>query len=292
MSDYTIRAISADGQVRGFAANTTELVQELVRRQHTYPVVSAALGRTATMGALIGLTLKERHHKVTIQVDGDGPIGRIIVDADGAGHVRGSVDNPIVEHNDDYKLNVGAAVGQGNIYIIKDLGLKEPYRGTSPIISGELAEDFTYYFAVSEQTPSSVGLGVLVKNDEILAAGGYMLQVMPDATDEKITRLETNIAQLNELTSISELLHQGVTPEELLARLMGEGTEILEKKPVSFECLCSRQKCRTMLKSLGKDELESMLAELGRAEVTCNFCNEKYVFERDELQKIIREEID
>ncbi|MFC7443342.1 Hsp33 family molecular chaperone HslO [Laceyella putida] len=292
MSDYTIRAISADGQVRGFAAITTQLVQELVRRHHTYPVVSAALGRTATMGALMGLTLKEDHHKVTIQVDGDGPIGRIMVDADGAGHVRGSVDNPMVEHNDDYKLNVGAAVGQGSIYILKDLGLREPYRGASPIISGELAEDFTYYFAVSEQTPSSVGLGVLVKGEEILAAGGYMLQVMPNATDETITCLEKNIAELNQLTSISELFNQGMTPEELLIRLMGEGTEILQKKSVSFQCNCSREKSGGMLKSLGKEELESILAELGQAEVICHYCNEKYVFSSEDLQSMIKEEID
>jgi molecular chaperone Hsp33 len=292
MSDYTIRAISDDGQVRGFAAITTQLVQELVRRHHTYPVVSAALGRTATMGALMGLTLKEDHHKVTIQVDGDGPIGRIMVDADGAGHVRGSVDNPMVEHNDDYKLNVGAAVGQGSIYILKDLGLREPYRGASPIISGELAEDFTYYFAVSEQTPSSVGLGVLVKGEEILAAGGYMLQVMPNATDETITCLEKNIAELNQLTSISELFNQGMTPEELLIRLMGEGTEILQKKSVSFQCNCSREKSGGMLKSLGKEELESILAELGQAEVICHYCNEKYVFSSEDLQSMIKEEID
>ncbi|WP_321195627.1 Hsp33 family molecular chaperone HslO [Laceyella tengchongensis] len=291
MTDYAIRAISKDGKVRGFAAITTNLVQELQKRHGTYPVVSAALGRTATMGALIGLTLKEERHKVTIQVAGDGPIGRIIVDADGEGHVRGSVDNPFVEHNDDYKLNVGAAVGQGSIYVTKDLGLKEPYRGASPIISGELAEDFTYYFAVSEQTPSSVGLGVLVKGEQILVAGGYMIQVMPGASDDVITRLETAIDELNKLTSISELLYQGVTPEELLVRLMGEGTEILHKQPVSFACHCSREKSRTMLKSLGIEELKSLLDELGHAEVVCHFCNEKYMFSGEELERIIKEEV-
>jgi len=288
MADYAIRAISKDGTVRGFAAITTDLVQELQSRHQTLPVVSAALGRTATMGAMMGLTLKEANHKVTIQVHGDGPIGKIMVDADGMGHVRGSVDNPAVEGFRGPKLNVGGAVGRGTIYVIKDLGLKEPYRGASPIISGELGDDFTYYFTASEQIPSSVGLGVLVKGEEILVAGGYMIQVMPGATDETITRLEEKIGQI---ASITERLHQGETPESLLKFLMGEDLEILHRQPIQFQCGCSRERCRSMLRSLDVEELKSILKEQGKAEVTCHFCNERYLFEAEEMQRIIKEKI-
>jgi molecular chaperone Hsp33 len=286
MSDYVVRAISADGQVRGFAAVTTRLVQELQRRHRTFPVASAALGRVATMGAIMGLTLKESRHRITLRVEGDGPLGRILVEADGTGAVRGMVDNPVVETGEDYKLNVGAAVGSGNLYVIKDLGLREPYRGTSPIISGELGDDFTYYFTVSEQVPSSVGLGVLVKREEILAAGGYLLQVMPDAAEETIERLEK---QIGDLTSISELFNQGVTPEELLFRLMGEETQVLAKKEVRFQCRCSREKAEAVLRSLGGDELRSIRDELGKAEITCDFCNETYVFDASELERMLTE---
>lgn len=284
-ADYAIRAISKDGLVRGFAAQTTNLVQELQRRHKTFPVVSAALGRTATMGALMGLTLKEADHQVTIQVNGDGPIGRIIVDADGAGHVRGSVDNPAIEGFRGPKLNVGGAVGRGTIYVIKDIGLREPYRGASPIISGELGDDFTYYFTTSEQTPSSVGLGVLVKGEEILVSGGYMIQVMPGATDEVITRLEEKIGQI---TSLTERFQQGETPETLLQYLMGEDVEI-HHQSIQFRCGCTRERCEAMLRSLGTEELQSILVEQGKAEVTCHFCNEQYLFEAEELQRMIEE---
>jgi molecular chaperone Hsp33 len=286
MRDYVIRAISTDGQVRGFAAVTTGLVQELQRRHRTFPVASAALGRVATMGAIMGLTLKESKHRITLRVEGDGPLGRILVEADGTGAVRGMVDNPVVEGGEDYKLNVGEAVGRGNLYVIKDLGLREPYRGASPIISGELGDDFTYYFTVSEQVPSSVGLGVLVKGEEILAAGGYLLQVMPEAAEETIDRLEK---QIGALTSISELFNQGVTPEELLLRLMGEETQILEKKEIRFQCRCSREKAETVLRSLGGEELRSIRDELGKAEITCDFCNETYVFDASELERMLVE---
>lgn len=287
MGDYAVRAITKDGLVRGFAALTTNLVQELQRRHRTFPVVSAALGRTATMGAIMGLTLKEADHQVTIQVNGDGPIGKIIVDADGAGHVRGSVDNPFVEGFRGPKLNVGGAVGKGTIYVIKDIGLKEPYRGASPIISGELGDDFTYYFTTSEQTPSSVGLGVLVKGEEILVSGGYLIQVMPGATEEVISRLEQKIGQLQSLT---DRFKQGETPEELLQYLMGD-IEILHHQSIQFRCGCSRERCEAMLRSLGAEELKSLLKEQGQAEVTCHFCNEKYLFEAEELQKMIDAEI-
>jgi molecular chaperone Hsp33 len=290
MNDYAVRAISADGHIRGFAARTTRLVQELADRQKTYPVASAALGRAVTMGAMMGLTLKEEQHRITIRIHGDGPLGQIVVDADGQGNVRGMVDNPDVDlpMRADNKLDVGAAVGRGTIYVVKDLGLREPYTGTSPIISGELGDDFTYYFTVSDQTPSSVGLGVLVKGPEILAAGGYMIQVMPGASDEAIGLLEQRIAAIG---SISELIQGGTAPEELMRRLMGDDAEILHTQPIRFRCRCNQERIEAMLKSIGKEELESILQEQGEAEVVCHFCHEKYLFGASELQRII-EQID
>ncbi|WP_124726329.1 Hsp33 family molecular chaperone HslO [Staphylospora marina] len=288
MRDYTVRAISADGFVRGFAAKTTGLVQDMCNRQKTWPVASAALGRTVTMAAMMGLNLKEEKHRITIRVSGDGPLGQIIADADGQGNVRGTVDHPQTDipRRADGKLDVGTAVGKGSIYIIKDLGLREPYTGTSPIVSGELGDDFTYYFSVSEQTPSSVGLGVLVKGEEILAAGGYMVQVMPGASDEVIDRLEQRIAGIG---SISERIQEGATPEDLMYLVLGDDAEILESRPVRFRCRCSRERIEAMLRSLGKDEVESLLNEQGKAEVVCHFCGETRTFGEDELKRIIEE---
>lgn len=288
MSDYVIRAISSDKQVRGFASITTQLVQEIQQRHKTFPVASAALGRTATMGAMMGLTLKEEHHHLTIHVRGDGPLGQMMVDADGKGNVRGYVDQPqvLLPLKPNGKLDVATAVGQGSIYIVKDVGLPEPARGTSPIKSGELAEDFTYYFTTSEQTPSSVGLGVLVNRDEILHAGGYFIQVLPGASDETIDKLEEKI---NSITSITNLLQEGMTPETLLQYIMGNDLEILEKKSIQFQCRCSREKVKSMLKGLGNDEIQSIIDDLGQAEVICHFCNEKYLIDGPELQDLVVE---
>jgi molecular chaperone Hsp33 len=286
MKDYLVRAVTKDGLIRGFAAITTQLVQELQRRQQTLPVVSAALGRTATMGAIMGYMFKEKRHRVSIQVVGDGPIGKISVDADSQGNVRGRVDHPMVDLplNDQNKLNVAKAVGKGEIYIYFDMGLKEPYQGTSPIVSGELAEDFTYYFAHSEQIPSSVGLGVLVKRDQILVAGGYLLQVLPGATEEKIAQLEENIQSL---TSITEQFHNGKTPEQLLVQLVGEEMEILSRHSIQFKCRCSKERVEKMLIHMGKEEISSILDELGQAEVVCEYCNEKYEFNEEKLKEIL-----
>lgn len=288
MSDKLVRAISRNGQVRGFAAQTKVLVQELQRRQQTTPVASAALGRTATMAAIMGSMLKEPHHKVSIQVVGDGPIGKISVDANGKGEVRGTVDEPYVDLplNSIGKLDVAGAVGQGQIYLIRDLGLKEPYKGTSPIVSGELAEDFTYYFAASEQIPSSVGLGVLVKRQEILAAGGYLIQIMPGATEDTISALEQKIAAL---TSVTDVLSAGTTPAQLLQMLMGEQIDILSEQPIQFTCRCSRAKVEKMLFSLGKQELQAILQDIGKAEVTCHYCNELYHFTDEDLKQLIEQ---
>lgn len=286
MSDYSVRAISKDGAFRGFAAITTNLVQDLQRKHVTFPTASAALGRTATMGALMGLDLKNEKDVVTIQVKGDGPLGEIMVVANGQGHVRGYVDQPgvMIPLKENGKIDVSGGVGEGYIYIIRDIGMKEPYRGSSPIVSGELAEDFTYYYSVSEQTPSSIGLGVLVNRDQILVAGGYMVQVLPGASDEAIDALEKRIM---EIPSVTSLLETGMKPEEILYRLLGDDAEVLDTKMVEFRCTCSREKTESMLASIGKKELQEMIEEDGEAEVVCHFCNSKYHFSKQELLSIL-----
>ncbi|MCH5585876.1 Hsp33 family molecular chaperone HslO [Shimazuella sp. AN120528] len=284
--DYTIRAISADGYVRGFAALTTDLVQELQHRHLTFPVASAALGRTATMASLLSLTIKGKKERITLQVDGDGPVGRIVAETDGESKIRGYVDHPdvLLPLNDKGKLDVARAVGKGSLYVTRDLGLGNPYQGTSPIVSGELADDFTYYFTSSEQTPSSVGLGVLVNRDKILVAGGYMIQLLPNAPEEIIDQLEEKIGKI---TSITNLLAKGISPEQLLQQIMGDDTRFLDKKDTKFGCTCSHEKVKDMLISLGVEELKSIVKEVGEAEVVCHFCNEKYQFDKKELLEII-----
>ncbi len=285
MQNYTVSGISKDGLVRGVAALTTQLVQELQQRHQTMPLASAALGRTATAGALMGAMLKQEEDRLSIQIMGDGPLGTIRVDANGRGEVRGMIDHPevMLPLNEQGKLDVAGGVGQGTIYVSRDIGLKNPYQGNSPIISGEIAEDFAYYFTASEQIPSAVGLGVLVHNQRILVAGGFIIQVLPGATEENIRALEQNIGHLH---SITDLLAEGITPEDLLYRLLGEETQLLEKRETRFHCHCSRSKTEAMLMSLGKEEIESIIREQGEAEVVCHFCNDKYHFSRKELEKV------
>jgi molecular chaperone Hsp33 len=289
MSDYAIRVTAANGQLRGFAALTTGLVGELQRRHHTWPVASAALGRTVTVGAMMGLMLKSEQDRLTIQIKGDGPLGQIVVDADAQGHVRGYVDNPAVDlpPNAAGKLDVAGAVGKGMLYVIKDLGLKEPYRGASPIVSGELGDDFTYYFTSSEQIPSAVGVGVLVDRDaSILASGGFIVQVMPGADDAVISAVEQQLAKV---TSVTDLIQQGASPEDLLQAVLGDtDMQVHQRQPLSFACRCSRERIANVLRSLGKEDLQKLLEEQGQAEVHCHFCNERYVFDRDELTTMIQ----
>jgi molecular chaperone Hsp33 len=235
------------------------------------------------MGAMM-----KGEEKLTIQVKGDGPIGQIVVDADAKGHVRGYVDHPQVHmaSNPQGKLDVAGAVGRnGFIHIIKDLGLKEPYRGSSPIVSGELAEDFTYYFAVSEQTPSVVGLGVLVDTDgTVLHAGGYIVQVLPGLTDEEITRLEQAVSVMPPVTA---LLDQGETLEEILKFLVGDELTVHDSMDIEFKCRCSRERTERTLISMGQHELEQIIEEDGKAEVVCHFCNETYSFDRVQLEQLL-----
>mgnify|MGYP001290569854 CR=1 FL=1 len=287
IKDYVIRVLSSDGTVRGVAAYTAHLVSELQKRHHTWPVASAALGRTATVAAMMGAMLKEEEHRVTIRVQGAGPLGQIVVQADGRGSVRGYVGNPSVDLplNEKGKLDVAQAVGAGMLHVIKDVGLREPQRGSIQLISGELGEDFTAYFTESEQIPSAVGVGVLVDRDaSILTAGGFIIQVLPDAREETITQLEERIAAIS---SVTDRFQGGITPEGLLQEIMGE-IRILQQTPLRFQCTCSRSRLGAILRSMGKEELKSLI-EQGEAEAICHFCNEKYLFNREELEKMLQE---
>ena len=290
MSDYLVRATALQGKVRLFAARTTALVEEIRRRHDMFPTAAAAVGRTATAAAMMGAMLKGEE-KVTIQVKGNGPIGQIVADANAKGEVRAYADAPQTHlpSNSLGKLDVAGAVGsEGFIYVIKDLGLREPYRGSIPIISGELAEDFTYYFAKSEQTPSAVSLGVLVDTDySIKTAGGLILQLLPGLDEDDIAGLEKRLAAIPSVTS---MLDRGLTPEDMMKELVDEISAV-ERMELRFQCFCSRERVETTLVSLGKAELDAIIEGEGHAEVVCHFCNEKYGFDRAELTAL-RERLD
>ncbi|MBB6637926.1 Hsp33 family molecular chaperone HslO [Cohnella thailandensis] len=288
LKDELVRGTAWNGAIRVFAARTTALVGEMQRRHDTYPTATAALGRTATAAAMMGAMLKGEE-KLTVQVKGDGPIGQIVVDATASGQVRGYADFPHVHlpSNPQGKLDVAGAVGHtGYLHVTKDLGLKEPYRGSIPLISGELAEDFTYYFASSEQTPSAVGLGVLVDTDNsVLHAGGFIVQVMPGIEEEQLVRLEKAIAGMPHVTA---LLDQGEDAVGILKFLVGDDLTIHETIEPVFECFCSRERVERTLVSLGREELRKLIDEDGHAEVKCHFCNEDYRFEASELEEILK----
>lgn len=285
MPDYLIRGTAMDGFVRAFAARTTKLVEQLRERHDTWATATAAFGRTLTVGAMMGAMLQDEQ-KLTIQVKGNGPLGPIVVDANAAGEVRGYVEHPHVHlpSNAQGKLDVAGAVGkEGTIYITKDLGLKEPYRGSIPIISGELGEDFTYYFAASEQIPSAVAVGVLVNNDHsVRTAGGFIIQMLPGASDDHISHIEQ---KLSTLAPITELLESGITLEALLADIL-PGFRKNDESAIIFRCQCSRERVEQTLISLGRDEISDIIQEEGQAELVCQFCNEVYQFGRDDLEQL------
>lgn len=284
--DRLIRGTAMNGRVRAFAVRTTELVDELRRRHDTYPTATAALGRTVTAAAIMGAMLKGQE-KLAIMVKGNGPLGQITAESNALGEVRGYVQNPHVHlpSNSMGKLDVAGAVGtEGFIDISKDLGMREPYRGSVPIVSGELGEDFTYYFALSEQTPAAVGLGVLVETDNsVRVAGGFIIQLLPGLTDEEITEVEQAVGAMPSVTSV---LDQGLEPEEMLRLLLPDAV-ILDELEVRFVCQCSRERIEQTLVSLGEHELEQLIEEDETAEVICHYCNESYVFNKDELQVIL-----
>ncbi|MFC2948849.1 Hsp33 family molecular chaperone HslO [Virgibacillus sediminis] len=289
MKDYLIKATAHKGMVRAYAATTTNTVEEARRRQDTWATASAALGRTLTITALMG-AMHKGDDSITVKVEGDGPLKAIVTDGDAQGHVRGYVGNGHVDFdlNAKGKLDVARAVGtQGSISVTKDLGLKDYFTGEVPIVSGEISEDFTYYFANSEQIPSAVGAGVLVNPDHtILAAGGFIVQVMPGVDEDVITRLEE---QIKFLPPISTLIREGKSPEEILQQLFGESDlKIHETMPVEFRCRCSKERVEQAIVGLGNEEIQAMIDEDHGAEANCHFCNETYHFSEEELKGLLK----
>jgi molecular chaperone Hsp33 len=290
MEDYLVRALGFEGKVRAFAVKTTETVAEAQRRHNTWPVVSAALGRSITASIMMGAMLKG-DDKLTIKIEGNGPIGPIIVDANAKGEARGYVTNPHVHFdlNAQGKLDVRAGVGsEGTLTIVKDLGLRDMFSGQTPIVSGEIAEDFTYYFAISEQVPSSVGLGVLVNPDNtVKAAGGFILQLLPGCDDETITEIENHLSTIE---PVSKMIEKGYTPEQILDAVLGEGkVQTLSTMPVKFQCQCSKERFASAIIGLGVNEIQQMIDEDGKAEAECHFCLEKYEFTKEELEGLVDE---
>ncbi|MEQ2564168.1 Hsp33 family molecular chaperone HslO [Ventrimonas sp. CLA-AP-H27] len=288
MSDYIIRATAAEGQIRAFAATTRELTEFARQAHNTSPVATAALGRLLTAGAMMGVMMKGADDILTIKIEGDGPIGGLTVTADSKGDVKGYAYNPevMLPPNEKGKLDVGGALGIGVLSVIKDIGLKEPYVGQTILVTSEIAEDLTYYFATSEQTPSSVALGVLMNKDNtVRQAGGFILQLLPGASEEVISTLEN---RLKEITSITSLLDAGNTPEMILEHILGDfGLEILDKIPTRFACNCSRERIEKALISIGKKELQEMIDEGKTIEMNCHFCNKHYPVTVEELKGLL-----
>lgn len=289
MSDYIVRATAANAQIRAFAATTRELAEEARSRHNTSPVATAALGRLLTAGSMMGAMLKGEDDIVTLQIAGDGPIGKITVTADVNANVKGYVDNPAVmlPPNAIGKLDVGGAVGHGMLSVFRDLGLKEPYVGQTILQTGEIAEDLTYYFATSEQVPSSVGLGVLMNKDNtVRQAGGFIIQLMPFADEEVLTKLEENLMNLK---SVTQMLDEGDSPEKMLERILGNlDLEITDTVETKFHCNCDKKRVEKALISIGKAELEDMISEGKPITVNCHFCNTDYEFSIDDLKDILK----
>lgn len=289
MTDYLIKGLAYDNQFRVYAIDATEAVAEAQRRHDTWSASSAALGRTMVGSLLVATTGLKGDQKMTVIVNGNGLGGRILVDANAQGDVKGYIQNPHVSLplNANGKLDVRAVVGtEGTLSVIKDLGLKEPFSGQVPIVSGELGEDFTYYMANSEQIPSAVGLSVLVDTDDsIKVAGGFMIQVLPFASDEAIASIEKNIA---EMPLVSRLMENGATPEDILYRILGEeNVRFIEKMPVQFKCDCSHDRFKQGMAAIGTEELTAIIEEDHGAEVVCQFCGTKYNYTEDELTELL-----
>lgn len=292
MKDYAVRAVAGDGKIRALAAVTTQMVEEARRRHNTAPVVTAALGRVLTAGALMGLTLKGQD-TLTIRVQGDGPIGKIVVDTNSLGQTRGYIENSQVylPLNQQGKLAVGQAVGQdGYIYLTKDLGLKEPYTGSAKLVTGEIAEDLANYFVVSEQLPSAVSLGVLIDKEEwVLQAGGLIIQIFPGVDQDTIDLLEET---LKNTPPISSILGKGLVPEDILREIFKDiDLEILERQDLEFKCNCSLERIRGILLSLGEAEVRDILEKEGKVELKCHFCNNEYLLNHNDIDQLFREQI-
>lgn len=287
MTDYLVKTTAYNNNVRAYAAISTETVKEAQRRQDSWPTASAALGRSITITAMMGAMLKG-DHSLNVKVEGNGPAGAIVSDADAKGNVRGYMKHPHVDFplNDGGKLDVARAVGtEGSLRVVKDLGLKDYFTGEVPIVSGEIGEDFTYYYAHSEQTPSAVGAGVLVNPDHsVLASGGFIIQLMPHADEDVVKRLEE---QIQAFPPISTLIREGKSPEKILEALFGdEEVTVLEKIPLAFQCKCSRDRVENAITGLGIEEIDKMINEDHGAEATCHFCNQVYTFSEQDLNKL------
>ena len=289
MSDYIVRATAADASIRAFAITSRDLVETAREDHNTSPIMTAALGRLLSGGAMMGTMLKNDKDLLTLQIQCSGPAKGLTVTADAHGNVKGFASNPVVElpPNADGHLNVGGALDLGILSVIKDMGLKEPYVGQCQLQTGEIAEDLTYYFATSEQVPSSVGVGVLMdKGNTVRQAGGFIIQLMPFTSDEVIDRLE---AKLSEVKSVTSMLDDGMTPEQILEELLGEfGLEINDTLPTKYHCNCSRERIEKALISIGKKDLQEMIDDGEPIEVGCQFCNKKYQVTVDELKGLLK----
>ena len=284
MADYMVRATAAGGQVRAFAVTARDTVEFARAAHNTSPVATAALGRLLAGSAMMGAMMKGENDLLTIKIEGDGPIGGLTVTADGKGNVKGYAFHPevMLPPNDKGKLDVGGALGIGVLTVIKDLGMKEPYVGQTILVTGEIAEDLTYYFATSEQTPSSVALGVLMNRENtVRQAGGFILQMMPGVAEEVVSGLERRLA---DMVSVTALLDEKRTPEGILEYVLGDyGVEIMDRLPVRFHCNCSKERIETALISVGKQELQQMIDDGETIEVNCHFCNQHYPVTIEEL---------
>lgn len=290
MENRLIDCLAYEGKVSIKCISSTNMVEEARRVHDLSPVASAALGRLLTITSIMGYETKTDKGSITNQIKGNGPLGMLTAVAESNGNVKGYVANPQVDiplNKENGKLDVGTAVGkEGMLYIIKDLGMGKPYSGMTPIVSGEIAEDFTNYFATSEQTPSVIALGVLVDKNGIRAAGGYKLSLMPDATEEIIEKIEEI---LKNIEPISKMLDENKTLEEIAKTVTGdENIEVLEEIHPEYKCNCSKEKCEKGLIAIGKDELETIIKEEEKIEIVCNFCNKKYEFTREDLKKLIK----
>ena len=287
--DYILRATAADHQLRAFAVTSKDIVEKAREIHNTSPVATAAIGRLLTAASIMGSMMKGEKDVLTLQIECGGPIGGITVTADSNADVKGYVNNPnvILPPNAQGKLDVSGALGPGFLNVIKDIGLREPYNGQTHLVSGEIAEDLTYYFATSEQVPSSVGLGVLMdKDNHVRQAGGFIIQVMPDTDDEVIDKLE---ARLGEVHSVTEMLDKGMTPEDILNYVLeGMDVEILETVPTQYKCDCSFERVSKVIASLGKKELQEMIDDGKPVEVNCQFCGSHYKFDTEQLKEFIK----
>lgn len=290
--DILKRGTSMDGTIRVFACITTELVNKAQQIHHTYPVATAALGRTLTAAAMMGASgLKNEDDSMTIQIKGDGPLGFVVAVTGADAKVRGYVANPYVDRplNEKGKLDVGGAIGQGYLSVVRDLGLKEPYVGQVPLVSGEIAEDITMYYAQSEQTPTATGLGVLVDTDNsCIAAGGFMIQLMPGATDETAKKLEEI---LDKIPPVTTMIHEGANVDDLIFAVTDGFDMLIENKEEhpAYECKCSKERMEQALISIGEEELRGIIEEQGEAELNCQFCDNKYKFNKEELEELLRQ---